>query len=742
MNGTTMDLSGAGLNAKRLGVVIKQCRLLKKPIQVLQLDRNDLGDDCAPLLIELINTASKALAVIDLSHNCLGAKSISSLLSFIKNNRVVADNLQCLRLDGNREMGGVSGLGSTIGRELKEVYDKGALHRLWCLSLTLDDFKGISGPGPESSGGNRPSTTGATVGKKVGAKTVKAKDPMNAMSFISTLRVKAKPSLVSLELKNARLSQKTVAMLAKTDCLSSLTHLDLRDAQIGPMGVQALSYAIQKHKETIPIISLGLRGNLIGDYGAEVLAKALAGRSAITDLDLTSNNLTDAGAIKLSQTLVPAGLLVSLKLAKNRLTGAAVRRLIGLARSPNSALAVVDLSGQPLPVLLKHALEKELQGRHQAMDGNSNKTRKALTVWKKGYLVRELFRSALMDGYVKVWTFELPHDSFDFSSISQLGPNQHTTHLLEVTWDLCRSGADPDPKNGGSRFLWKLLRDRHGDVVIMRSGRSENHVGVHKSHSAGGATFLRFKVVVPDCMPGDKFILSVAAVDQHDILLPKLSLVDAGEILCRKLKLYAKIDNKYGMLYESTDGDTAAALPDYDEARATTVTNKDENETWKLITLFGDGEYMRLHDIFVGVGGHVRLWWESRVEDREDGALVLPFVWAVMRRSLGVSTIIAHGRVEEAQTPSSTSGSNEGWIPQEVVVNCCVPGDVLVLWLGVLKQKGDSWSHHYTAMIRQVRMFRESLGGGIPGGNQGDIIAAVPFASGYPFTVSKGQWGY
>jgi len=756
LNGTTVNLCESGLNVKRLGVVVKQCRLLKKPIEVLRLSMNNLEDDSAPLLSEVINIASKSLASIDLSHNSLGPKTVSSLLSLLKNNRNLAENLQCLILNGNCGMGAVPGLGSTFGRELKESYSKGGLRKLWCLSLTLNDFKGVattSAPVEKTPTNptSRTTTTAAAAAamKKTPAKVVKVKDPMNAMSFVSTLRDKSKPPLLSLELTNARLSQKTMGLLARTDCLTSLTHLNLQDAQIGPLGVQALCFAINKQKDCIRLISLHLRGNLIGDYGAEVLGKSLAEHAAVTDLDLTRNNLTDNGAMKISQHLVPGGVLVSLKLAKNRLTGAAIKRLIKLSHLPHVSLASVDLSGQPLPVTLKYALEKELKGRHELLDGSNNNTHKTLVEWKKGTLFREPFSSALMDGYIKVWTYELPHDAFDFPNHHHddpsLQPTSNISNIISMTWRCARSCSDPDHKYGASRFLWKLMRERHGDLVVVQSGRSENHIGVHKSRSLG-VTFLKFRAVVPDCLPEDKFILSVAAADQHYIVLPKLSLADAGQVLCRKVSAQASVDDKYGMIYEKVVITPPAGLPDYDESRAMTVTSKDENEAWKLITLYGDGEFMRLHDLLIGVGGHVRLAWEGRVEDREDGAVVLPFVWAVMRRSLGVSTIIAHGRVKEDQQSSKGGKNLEGWVPQEVVVNFCVPGDVLVLWMGVLKQKEDGWSHLYTPMARNIRLFRERLVDDVRGGKQqgveGNMATAVCFASGYPCMTIGRPWGY
>jgi hypothetical protein len=69
---------------------------------------------------------------------------------------------------------------------------------------------------------------------------------------------------------------------------------------------------------------------------------------------------------------------------------------------------------------------------------------------------------------------------------------------------------------------------------------------------------------------------------------------------------------------------------------------REQMESWKLLISVGDGRYFRMDETYVGVGDAVRLSWEARMEDSEDGVLV-PFIWAVMRRCFGASSIVAKG---------------------------------------------------------------------------------------------------
>jgi hypothetical protein len=64
-----------------------------------------------------------------------------------------------------------------------------------------------------------------------------------------------------------------------------------------------------------------------------------------------------------------------------------------------------------------------------------------------------LFPSA--DSYVRLYTFTIPEDAFDFEPVEGSG-NSHPTKILRLTWGSARIGSSEDPKQGGSRFLWKV----------------------------------------------------------------------------------------------------------------------------------------------------------------------------------------------------------------------------------------------------------------------------------------------
>jgi Ran GTPase-activating protein (RanGAP) involved in mRNA processing and transport len=311
------------------------------------LDNNQLDDTCVELIAELVGLNHKAaLRQLSVSSNSLGPRFAAYTLQLLRAQK----DLEALEMDNNRGVAAVGGYGADLARVLKEVWARKGGAKLWRLSVSLDDFKQtVVGGG--KAGAARRGVPAAGRGGRPGVAKGAGKDPMNAFAFVKlALCGKERPPLLALELKHSRLSAKTVALLAKSPALRTLTHLDLTNAMIGAGGVQALMAALggggSKEKGEVALLHLGLRGNFAADYGAKCVATALKSPAqALTSVDLTSNYVRDEGAAALVDALEGNATLASLRLGHNRFGNGVVARLLKLARKPSSPLVRVDLEG-------------------------------------------------------------------------------------------------------------------------------------------------------------------------------------------------------------------------------------------------------------------------------------------------------------------------------------------------------------------------------------------------------------
>jgi hypothetical protein len=139
--------------------------------------------------------------------------------------------------------------------------------------------------------------------------------------------------------------------------------------------------------------------------------------------------------------------------------------------------------------------------------------------------------------------------------------------------------------------------------------------------------------------------------------------------------------------------------------------------------------------VFVGSGPEVQLSWEAWVCDEEDG-VALPFTWALLRRSFGCSELVLHG--------TAPASEPRCWVPLEAGVGGCMPGDVLVLWVGVL-EGGGGRGHVIAPFVRDVRLrLRQSEDDRALLLKQRRALPhPVAYASGYPVgTVERNvAWG-
>jgi hypothetical protein len=169
------------------------------------------------------------------------------------------------------------------------------------------------------------------------------------------------------------------------------------------------------------------------------------------------------------------------------------------------------------------------------------------------------------------------------------------------------------------------------------------------------------------------------------------------------MRVCAYVDTQYGLLSESRGQDASNVreelMAQYSERQAARVAgwaerkDVERRELWRLFLELGDGRYFCVHELFVGLGPDVLVRWEAWVADEEDG-VARPFTWALLRRSFGTSEVVSHGTAH-AHEPAC-------WVPLEASVGGCMPGDVLVLWLGVLD--GGGARHSVSPYVRNVRL--------------------------------------
>lgn len=122
--------------------------------------------------------------------------------------------------------------------------------------------------------------------------------------------------IMSLGLPYARLQQRTVEEIAN-HVLPTLTHLDLSYCYIGPSGAAALARSLNgrhptsggggesedREWELVPLRSLRLPHNAIGDSGARALGRALEMNRHLNSLSLASNCIGRDGGCALAASL-------------------------------------------------------------------------------------------------------------------------------------------------------------------------------------------------------------------------------------------------------------------------------------------------------------------------------------------------------------------------------------------------------------------------------------------------------
>merc|ERR1740136_438871 len=144
--------------------------------------------------------------------------------------------------------------------------------------------------------------------------------------------------------------------------LSTITNIDICDADIGNGGVKVLADALVSNT-TITTIAIAIidtswndgsdedplwvpscKGKGIGDEGAKSLADVLTKNTTITDINLSENNIREEGAKALADALAKNTTITNIDLCYN-IIGAEGARSLADAFSKNTTITDINLSG-------------------------------------------------------------------------------------------------------------------------------------------------------------------------------------------------------------------------------------------------------------------------------------------------------------------------------------------------------------------------------------------------------------
>lgn len=145
-----------------------------------------------------------------------------------------------------------------------------------------------------------------------------------------------------------------IALFSVLTKCPTLTELNLRGNRIGERGADAIAKALG---ERIPLKVLDLAGNGIRRWGAERIAESL-NESSLEELDLTGNQIKDGvrtdgdkeittGASKLAEALATNSSLTKLNLAANAIGAAGIKDLAE-SLTANTTLRDLDVSFNPI----------------------------------------------------------------------------------------------------------------------------------------------------------------------------------------------------------------------------------------------------------------------------------------------------------------------------------------------------------------------------------------------------------
>ncbi|KAH9245963.1 hypothetical protein BASA81_016504 [Batrachochytrium salamandrivorans] len=138
---------------------------------------------------------------------------------------------------------------------------------------------------------------------------------------------------------------------------SSLMRLDLSQCGLGLEGAEQLAGLLQQQQQAGQgLKELVLKGNAVGDSGAEALALALRGNQTLVLLDLSQNDLHCRACEGLGLLLLGNQTLQTLELRANQIGTRGMALLEQVLRVGNCSLVALDISRNPATFDLAHRL--------------------------------------------------------------------------------------------------------------------------------------------------------------------------------------------------------------------------------------------------------------------------------------------------------------------------------------------------------------------------------------------------
>lgn len=377
--------------------------------------------------------------------------------------------------------------------------------------------------------------------------------------------------------------------------------------------------------------------------------------------------------------------------------------------------------------------DQQQQASNSSGSGSSGKEH-VLVAWPRNQVQKESF-AASKDGYACILSSVLPKHVFGSINMEarETGEkdelvgrevDKHVALVVRIQWSAKRV---TDQQQGGGKeekySRWQLLRERGSEVTTSGEGTWS------QGREAGGG-FRQVSLSFADCAPDDRLLLRMGPCNEMGYYLPRQGATK-GEIHVRDLRMTIALEKDFGLVYQQPvpppshhSSAMAASYSDQRWDRPEWQKEVERHETLKLALKLGEGSYRCVYEIFVPVNGpDFDMVWEARhllgdEDDEDDNECSRPaavvgaslgtisgdggrkkMLWAITKRSMGSSTIVASGEGGRA----STSNLFDWQRIEASVTSPVFAGDVLALWLGRSGQGSKQREAAFT--IQNLKLF-------------------------------------
>ena len=329
-------LSYQKVEDSQLATLRRQVPLLPQ-LTAVDMQCTGLTDESASAALEDFLGPKSGLKELNLADNELGQKALALISRALKTGHQYKTPLRKLDISLN-SFAKIPRAGTVIGDAMKTNTT------LQELALTLDDISTLPKSRGSSMLGNATQFVHSTFNSSTGCN----------------------ETLCVLKLTGATLSTKTIEALGRARGAAfrgSLTELDLSSSLIGPSGAFSLVEALEsvRPRKMLKLKTLGLRGNGLGDQGAQEVAHLLRGNRSLTSIDLRSNQIGDNGASAIGSALESRVLRKSSKVRSSSPSRMSTRKghknqaekkrkNVTSSEEVAHVLSVIDLGSNPLGV--------------------------------------------------------------------------------------------------------------------------------------------------------------------------------------------------------------------------------------------------------------------------------------------------------------------------------------------------------------------------------------------------------